>query len=225
MEESNNNIIIKVLAIILLIILGLNVYRTETTKKELATLSDTVSQIQSQVDSLEFPVGQPAVPVGTNSNQIKGLEKRVAGLESKVNTLKNSVDCLSKTSSPKSQQTSPLESTSSGPSSASKLETNSRNGGSGKVTVSAKVKVEDRYVNGSTVLPKVTKGPEGVVIIGIVMDNGGYVTSAKVRSGSTIKDEDILDACKEAALRTRFSMNLDVSDKHPATITYTFTAK
>lgn len=221
MEESNNNIIIKGLAIILIIILGLNVYRTETTKKELATLSATVSQIQSQVDSLEFPVGQPAAPVGINNNQIKGLEKRVASLESKVNTLKSSVDRLSKASSQKSQQTS----TSSGQSSASTLVANSGNGGSGKVTVSAKVKVEDRYVNGSTVLPKVTKGPEGVVIIGIVMDKGGYVTSAKVRSGSTIKDEDILDACKEAALRTRFSMNLDVSDKHPATITYTFTAK
>lgn len=40
--DKNNNVIVKGLAIILIAILGLNVYRTETTKKELEQLTATV---------------------------------------------------------------------------------------------------------------------------------------------------------------------------------------
>lgn len=94
-----------------------------------------------------------------------------------------------------------------------------------RVSVTAKVKVEDRYVDRTLVLPKVTTGPQGIVIVGVIMDHGGDVTSARIQSGTTISDEDVLDACKEAALKTRFSINFDVSAKHPGTITYTFTAK
>ena len=141
------------------------------------------------------------------------LSKSVSSLESKVTTLQGAVDRLSR-SQAQSGATVRTSATSSGTSS-----------GNGRVSVSAKVKVEDRYVRGTTVLPKVSTGPEGVVIIGVVMDHGGDVTSARVKSETTITDEDILDACKESALKTKFSINLDVSGKHPATITYTFTAK
>ncbi len=68
-------------------------------------------------------------------------------------------------------------------------------------------------------------GYEGVVVVGVTMNQGGYVTSARIKNGTSIKDEDLLDACKDSALRTRFNLNLDVSDKYPATITYTFTHK
>lgn len=53
MEENNNNFIIKVLAIVLIAILGLNVYRTEKTKKDLSRLTETVEQLAAQLDSLE----------------------------------------------------------------------------------------------------------------------------------------------------------------------------
>ena len=84
--------------------------------------------------------------------------------------------------------------------------------------------MEDRYVEKST-LPQVTSGPEGTVVISITIDPGGNVSRAKVGTGTTIQDEDILDKCKEAALKTKFNINVYVSSNHPGTITYTFTAK
>lgn len=219
--EDNNNIIIKGLAIILIAILGLNVYRTETTKKELATLSNTVSSIQAQLDSLEYPVGQPAAPIGTNNKQVTDLTKKVYSLESKITALQGTVDRLAKASS----QTTTRPAATTGSQSQSGAAAVSTTGNVGRVSVSAKVKVEDRYVRGSVVLPKVSMGPVGVVVVNVIMDHSGDVTSAKINKDSTISDEDILDACKEAALKTRFSINWEVSDKHPATITYTFTAK
>ena len=66
MEENNNSVIIKGLAIILIAILGLNVYRTETTQKELATLTETVQQVSARLDSLRVPEGIAAAPPGNN---------------------------------------------------------------------------------------------------------------------------------------------------------------
>lgn len=60
----------------------------------------------------------------------------------------------------------------------------------GRVSVSAKVKVEDRYVFGTTYLPKITTGPTGVVVVGITISHSGSVTSARVKTESTISDED-----------------------------------
>ena len=57
------------------------------------------------------------------------------------------------------------------------------------------------------------------------IDPGGNVSGAKIGSGTTINDEEILDKCKEAALKSKFNINVYVSSKHPGTITYTFTAK
>lgn len=83
----------------------------------------------------------------------------------------------------------------------------------------------DYSLNTHTVLPQVTVGPEGVVVINITIDPGGDVSRARVGTGTTIKDEDILDKCKEAALKTRFNINVHVSSNHPGTITYTFKYK
>ncbi len=170
MEENNNNAIVKGLAIILIAILGLNVYRTETTKKEMAQLADTVEQISARLDSLSI-VKVPS-----------------------ANSIKTSAASCSSSAK-------------------------------GRISVSAKVKVEDRYVSGTTYLPKITTGPTGVVVVGITISHSGSVTSARIKSESTITDEDVLDACKDAALRTSFNVNIDVSNKHPATIIYTFAAK
>lgn len=221
MEENNNNVIIKGLAIILIAILGLNVYRTETTMKELATLSDTVAGIQAQLDSLEFPVGQPAAPIGSSNKQVTDLTKKVSSLESKITALQGTVDRLAKASS----QTTTRPAANTGSQSQSGAAAVSTAGKVGRVSVSAKVKVENRYVNGATYLPKVTTGPAGVVIINVTMDQIGIVGSVSVNSGSTITDEEILDQCKEAALKTSFSYNPDAPSKSRGTITYTFTAK
>ena len=76
-----------------------------------------------------------------------------------------------------------------------------------------------------TVLPQVSTGPEGIVVVSVTIDPGGNVSGAKIGSGTTIKDEEILDKCKEAALKSKFNINVYVGSKHPGTITYTFTAK
>lgn len=71
MEDNNNNIIIKGLAIILIAILGLNVYRTETTKKEMTQLATTVEQLSAQLDS----IGAVGALAGT-SPATSGISKR-----------------------------------------------------------------------------------------------------------------------------------------------------
>lgn len=215
MEENNNNFIIKVLAIVLIAILGLNVYRTETTKKDLFRLTKTVERLAAQLDSLEAieqPSGVASAAPAVTKKQFSDLSKAVSSLETKINSLRETADPQTKN---KAQLGGITRTTTSSETTSSY----------GPVSVSAKVKVEDRYVQGTTVLPKVKTGPVGVVIVGVVMDHGGYVTSARIQSGSTISDEDVLDACKEAALKTNFSINTEVSAKHPATITYSFTAK
>ena len=102
---------------------------------------------------------------------------------------------------------------------------NASAGTNGRVAVTAKVKVENRYVSGKTYVPNVTSGPIGVVVVNVSMDNIGIVGSASIGSGTTITDEDILDLCKEAALKTSFSYNPDAPRKSVGTITYTFTAR
>ena len=229
MEESNK-VIVKGLALILIVILGINVYRTETMNMKMAQLATTVEQLSAQLDSLGVVV-PPAVTMPASSEVSKKeftmLSKSVNALESKVTAIQCTIDALS-ISRPQSGRNAGASGSSSSSQVSGSGVSVSTSGSSSKysrVSVKAKVKVEDRYVSGSLVLPKVSIGPEGVVVIGVIMDNGGYVTSARAQSTSSIKDEDIIDACKEAALKTIFSMNLDVPDRHPATITYTFTAK
>lgn len=232
--EENNNFVIKVLAIILIAILGLNVYRTENTRKEVAALTSKVEQLTARVDSLGMPAEEvPVEAEGEASVVSKGelskLSKTVSGLESKLTALQGTVDRLfraqsqSATVAPKassptasSQATAPAAgSTAAAPSSSTPV----------RVSVTAKVKVENRYVNGRTPLPAVTNGLPGTVVIGVTMNQIGDVNSASVKAGTTINDEDILDACKVAALKTQFSFNAEASSKHPGTITYTFTTK
>ena len=73
----------------------------------------------------------------------------------------------------------------------------------------------------STPLPKVTTGPAGVVVINVTMDRVGIVGSVSVNPNSTITDEEILDQCKEAALKTSFAYNPDTHNKSTGTIIYT----
>jgi hypothetical protein len=95
----------------------------------------------------------------------------------------------------------------------------------GRVAVSAKAKVENRYVLGTTYLPKVSTGPTGVVVINVTMDRVGIVSAVSVNGSTTIADEDVIDACKEAALKTSFGYNPEAPNKSTGTITYTFTAR
>lgn len=229
MEDSNNNIIIKVLAIILIAILGLNVYRTETTKMEMAQLATTVEQLSAQLDSIGAagnPAGTAPATSGVSKREFSTLSKSVSSLESKVTSLQGSVDRLARSQAQSGGSSKVTGSASSGQSAStgSSAAVTTPSSSSGRVSVSAKVKVENRYVNGTTVLPKVSYGPSGIVIIDVTMNRVGTVTAVSVNANSTISDEEIIDACKEAALKTDFSYNPD-APKSKGTITYTFSAR
>lgn len=224
MEDNNNSYLVKAIAAALILVLGLNVYRTETTKKQMDALSSKVEALSAKIDTLEFPtfpeIGSVPAP-DASSKQVSALSRSVANLESKVNSLERSVDRLSanrqQTASSNTQQ-KPAASSSAAPAPSSSPS-------SGRVSITTKVKVEDRYVSGKTPVPAVSSGPAGVVVIGVTMDRVGIVSKATVNSGTTISDEDILDACKEAALKTSFSYNPDAPNHSVGTITYTFTAR
>ena len=262
--EDNNSFLIKTIAGALILILALNVYRTESTKKQMDRLAATVDSLSIRVGALEYPdfsdigsgslqnVDNKAVSdlakgltqlqskvtalqgklddissnpssgskgsaaLAGSGKDVSDLAKSVSDLQSKVNTLQKAVDRLS--GGQRQASSNPVSST------AITTQPSSGSNTSGRVSVAAKVKVEDRYAE-KTVLPQVSTGPEGTVVVSITIDPGGNVSGAKIGSGSTIKDEEILDKCKEAALKTKFNINVYVGSKHPGTITYTFTAK
>lgn len=225
MEDNNNSYLVKAIAAALILVLGLNVYRTETTKKQMVALSSKVEALSAKIDTLEFPtfpeIGSVPSP-DASSKQVSALSRSVASLESKVNSLERSVDRLSSNR----QQASSSSNTQQKPAASSAAASApSSSPSSGRVSISTKVKVEDRYVSGKTPVPAVSSGPAGVVVIGVTMDRVGIVSKATVNSGTTISDEDILDACKEAALKTSFSYNPDAPNHSVGTITYTFTAR
>ena len=194
---------------------------TETTKKELAALTETVLQVSARLDSLQVSEGvRIAAPAG-NNKQVSDLARKVSELENILNTLQGTVDRLAKSSSSGSARAT----ASADGSSQSGTATSASSGSTGRVSVSAKVKVENRYVQGTTYLPKVTTGPVGVVIINVTMDRVGIVNAVSINAGSTISDEEIVDQCKEAALRTLFSYNPDAPDKSKGTIAYSFATK
>ncbi|MCR5547639.1 MAG: hypothetical protein K6F25_02695, partial [Bacteroidales bacterium] len=150
------------------------------------------------------------------------MSRAVSSLESKVSALQGAVERLSRAQG----KPAAASSASSAPASSSAARTAVQPAlSNGRVAVSAKVKVENRYVESTTYLPKVATGPAGVVVINVTMDRIGIVGSVSVNSASTINDEDIIDLCKEAALKTRFSYNPDAPDKSRGTITYTFTSR
>ena len=198
--EENTNFIIKFLAIILIAILAFTVYRNEMCQKELDALSDTVNKIQVRVDSLTSMVGQLDVLVGTANSPMNSPETRVPN------------QALTRTLS------------TPGMTSDTNLSASSNGSRLGRVSVNVKVKVENRYAKMADV-PNVTIGPTGIVVIDVTIDQIGMVLSVAKNSASTITDEEIIDQCKDAALKTLLSYNPEAPQKTKGTITYTFTAK
>ena len=263
--EDNNSFLIKTIAGALILILALNVYRTESTKKQMDRLAATVDSLSIRVGALEYSdfsdIGSGAVR-NMDNKAVAEIAKGLTQLQSKVSVLQGKVDNISSNPSSGSNGTSApagsgkvvsdlaksvsdlqskvnsmqktvdrlsggqrQASTNTVSSSASSAQPSSGNKSSGRVSVTAKVKVEDRYVSGKTPIPSVTNGPTGVVVIGVTMNRVGIVSKATVNTGTTITDEEILDACKDAALKTSFGYNPEAPNHSVGTITYTFTAR
>lgn len=96
-----------------------------------------------------------------------------------------------------------------------------------KITVSTKYRIEDRYVRYEIEEPEFKGDQVGNVVVGILVNCSGKVNSAKVKSATGITNEEVIEACKKAALKTEFNYdtNHDYDKKQPGTITYTFTAR
>jgi TonB family protein len=94
------------------------------------------------------------------------------------------------------------------------------------IVPSVKVRVEDRYVKGEPELPAGKFNEEGTVVVKVLIDLMGGVTSTSIQS-STVTDEEVQYACREAALKTKFSYNVHAGpdSRVAGTITYTFSAQ
>lgn len=90
-----------------------------------------------------------------------------------------------------------------------------------RLKVKSSYRMEDRYSYG-VYDPQELGNAEGIVKLDITISTSGQVKSAKLNSASTITDEEVIEACKKAALKTDFNINLDAPMLQQGTITYTF---
>lgn len=90
-----------------------------------------------------------------------------------------------------------------------------------RLKVKSSYRMEDRYSYGVDD-PQELGNAEGIVKLDIAIDIYGQVKSAKLNSASTIIDEEVIEACKKAALKTMFNLNSDAPKLQQGTITYTF---
>ena len=88
--------------------------------------------------------------------------------------------------------------------------------------VKSSYRMEDRYVGYEVYEPQELGNAEGIVKLDITIDKYGDVKSAKLNSAATITDEEVIEACKKAALKTNFNYNSDAPKLQQGTITYTF---
>lgn len=90
-----------------------------------------------------------------------------------------------------------------------------------RLKVKSSYRMEDRYSYGVDD-PQELGNAEGIVKLDITISTIGQVNSAKLNSASTITDEEVIEACKKAALKTMFNLNSDAPRLQQGTITYTF---
>lgn len=90
-----------------------------------------------------------------------------------------------------------------------------------RLKVKSSYRMEDRYSYGVDD-PQELGNADGIVKLDITISTLGQVKSAKLNSASTITDEEVIEACKKAALKTRFNYNYDAPKLQQGTITYTF---
>ena len=213
--EDINKTLIKAIAGILILILALNVYRTESTIKKLDALSIQVDSLFSRVYALENPDYSKlsAEPLSNlDGKTVKELAKGLVQLQSKVSAIQRNLDQFSSTQSIEHKATDKSANSSSDVSSLSKsvsaLETKVNNLQKTlekvnvnkletsqsqqpvsqptsssptkvfeKVYITAKARVENRYIDGETPLPRVSAGPSGTIVVNITINNIGLVDS------------------------------------------------
>ena len=91
-----------------------------------------------------------------------------------------------------------------------------------RLKVKSSYRMEDRYVRYEVYEPQELGTAEGIVKLDITIDKYGDVKSAKLNSAATITDEEVIEACKKAALQTDFNYNFDAPKLQQGIITYKF---
>ena len=96
-----------------------------------------------------------------------------------------------------------------------------------KVVVSTKYRLEDRYVSYKVQEPDLIEDQARDTVLNILVAYSEDVKSAKLQSSTGITNEEVIEACKKAALKTSFNYDSDrgTREKQSGTITYTFTSK
>lgn len=90
-----------------------------------------------------------------------------------------------------------------------------------RLKVKSSYRMEDRYSYG-VYDPEELGNAEGIVKLDITINYSGDVKSAKLNAASTITDEEVIEACKKAALQTDFNYNFDAPKLQQGIITYKF---
>ena len=96
-----------------------------------------------------------------------------------------------------------------------------------RIVVDTKYRIEDRYVLYKIEKPELKGDEVGNVVINILVNCSGDVNSAKLKSATGITNEEVIEACKKAALKTKFNYDSDADydEKKRGTITYIFSEK
>lgn len=205
------------ISLILLVIIGLLVYQIY----RMESIFELLTQEGIEVTA---PVGENSIPTSE-----KGIEKAVPVSE---NSIEKSVPASEKEESPKTKKTLTPGSQKS-KATGNKVQEQSKPAPTAnqarpqrltkdQISVSVKAKVENRYLSNRPDIPIKKDGITGKVTLNITVTRFGEVTKVSLNPASTIKDEDIIDSCKECALKTSLSSNYDCPDRQTGTITYTF---
>lgn len=241
MEDKSNLVIKIIVAALLLGAVVFYIFSTESSSiKEVSNVNETTSLTEepSGLEAEDININTPSVSndnitalsntVSSLSKDIEELSKTISQLEKKVESLEKD---LNKTQNNNNNNNSnnwldrliPSKNDSSKENNSNE-DSKTSNSPYGEVSVTMKAKVENRYVEIENV-PNIGKGPTGTVIIDIEVNIIGTVTKVSLNPNSTLKHEQVVDLCKESALKTDFSYNPEANNITRGTITYTFKEK
>ncbi len=204
-QNSEIGLGLKVMIVLCMVFTVYNSYLTIESRKDVIAMKEALKDIQATV-------AEPIVV--TNTKTIIKEEKKA---ETKQ-TQKSESEPVQKTDAtkPAVETKQPASTTTETPKVAKKV----------RITPTAKVRIENRYVLGTTYLPegKFTQG--GIIKVWVYVDFLGKVAKTEIAE-SDITDEDVLYVCREAALKTRFShdSHADLNSLLRGTITYTFSTQ
>ena len=182
---------LKTLLILLLLLCGVIGYYSYKTSEEVKVLKAQLQETEDKVDSLMLATAKIAQSQSTKKTTSKKQQQPKSFWEELVSALEG--DSQSTTST----------------------------AGKPKMTVTSSYRLEDRYVSYKVRLPEYLGDQEGKVVVNITVDYSGDVKKTSIGEGSTITDEDVLEASRKAALQTSFNYDSG-ADNLTGTITYTF---